>query len=97
MNDAPPRRHAAAGNDDHRAITTVQRLGFLDRMHKLRRAVQRFALGRRQPVLTRVPAEDLCGIHRHRTVEEHRDVRDEALPFQLAQAVQHGLRAPDGK
>ena len=97
VQDTPAGQHSAGGDDDHRALAGVQLLGLLDRVYPLGDLEHRNAVFAADVVLGVMTVIDLGRIHRHRAVEEHRDIGNIAALHQ-SRNVQHQPLCPsDGK
>src|SRR3546814_11935492 len=61
VHDAPTGKHAARGNDDHRAMAAIEFLRFLDRSHPLRQIAHPRAVLAADIVLVVMVVVDLLG------------------------------------
>ena len=82
MQDASAGQHAAGGNDDHRALARVQRLGLFDRVHARGNLEHGAAIGAADVMFFMMPVVDLGRVHRHRAVEIDRNIGNVAPPHQ---------------
>ena len=100
VQDASARRHARRRDDDHRPSALVQLLGLLDGVRLLQlQGREEFGAMELGPDLGGTApcfgAVDVEGPTCHRTVDEHRQVRDLSGGHELIQIPQHDLGAVD--